>query len=156
MESKTVSDSRITLAQVMGPTDANTHGNVHGGIIMKICDEAGAMAAVRHAGRSVVTVTVDSMTFLSPVHVGNLMFVDACVTWVGRTSIETRVTVRAENVVTGEVTHTNTAYFVYVGLDKDGRPVEVPRLEPETDEEKEIFEKGYLRRNLRLQMSQAN
>ena len=124
MESKTVSQSRITLAQVMGPTDANTLGNVHGGIIMKICDEAGGMAAVRHAGVPAVTVTVDSMRFLSPVHIGNIMFVDACVTWVGRTSIETRVTVRAENVRTGDVTHTNTAYFVYVALGKDGRPVE--------------------------------
>lgn len=156
MEGKTVAQSRVTLAQVMGPTDANTLGNVHGGIIMKICDEAGAMAAVRHAGRAVVTVTVDSMRFLSPVHIGNIMFVDACVTWVGRTSIETRVEVRAENVRTGEITHTNTAYFVYVALGKDGKPMEVPRLIPETDEEKEIFEKGYLRRNLRLQLAEAD
>ncbi len=131
-------------------------GNVHGGIIMKICDEAGGMAAVRHAGRPAVTVTVDSMRFLSPVHIGNIMFVDACVTWVGRTSIETRVQVRAENVRTGQVTHTNTAYFVYVALGEDGKPIEVPRLIPETDEEKEIFEKGYLRRKLRLELEQAN
>ncbi|MFT5195855.1 MAG: acyl-CoA hydrolase [Cellvibrionaceae bacterium] len=156
MKSKTVAQSKITLAQVMGPTDANTLGNVHGGIIMKICDEAGAMAAVRHAGRPVVTVTVDSMRFHSPVHVGNLMFVDACVTWIGRTSIETRVTVRAENVATGKTTHTNTAYFVYVALGEDGRPMEVPRITPETAEEISAYEKGELRRKLRLQLAEAN
>ena len=156
MKSKTVAQSRITLAQVMGPTDANTLGNVHGGIIMKICDEAGAMAAVRHAGGTVVTVTVDSMQFLSPVHVGNLMIVDACVTWVGRTSIETRVTVRAEKVATGAITHTNTAYFVYVALDKDGKPKPVPEIIPETEEEIAAFKNGELRRKLRLQLAEAD
>ncbi|MFK7802231.1 MAG: acyl-CoA thioesterase [Anaerolineae bacterium] len=156
MKSKTVAQSRITLAQVMGPTDANTLGNVHGGIIMKICDEAGAMAAVRHAGGTVVTVTVDSMRFHSPVHVGNLMIVDACVTWVGRTSIETRVTVRAEKVATGKVTHTNTAYFVYVALGKDGKPTEVPKVVPETEDEIAAFKNGELRRKLRLQLDEAN
>ncbi len=156
MKSKTVEQSRITLAQVMGPTDANTLGNVHGGIIMKICDEAGAMAAARHAGGIVVTVTVDSMRFHSPVHVGNLMIVDACVTWVGRTSIETRVTVRAEQVATGKVTHTNTVYFVYVALGKDGRPTEVPKVVPETEEEIAAFKNGELRRNLRMQLAEAD
>ncbi|MEM9776294.1 MAG: acyl-CoA thioesterase [Chloroflexota bacterium] len=156
MKGKTVADSRITLAQVMGPTDANTMGNVHGGMIMKICDEAGGMAAVRHAGKAAVTVTVDSMRFHSPVHVGNIMFVDACVTWVGRTSIETKVTVRAENVRTGEITHTNTAYFVYVALDEDGRPSEVPPLIPETEEEKNAYSKGEIRRELRLQLAAVN
>ncbi|MEM8857348.1 MAG: acyl-CoA thioesterase [Chloroflexota bacterium] len=156
MEGKTVAQSRITLAQVMGPTDANTMGNVHGGIIMKICDEAGGMAAVRHAGKAAVTVTVDSMRFHSPVHVGNIMFVDACVTWVGRTSIETRVTVRAENVRTGEVTHTNTAYFVYVALDDSGKPALVPPLIPETEEEQDAYDKGIIRRNLRLQLAEVD
>lgn len=156
MKSKTVAESRITLAQVMGPTDANTLGNVHGGIIMKICDEAGAMAAVRHAGCSVVTVAVDSMRFHSPVHVGELMSVEACVTWVGRTSIETRVTVRAEEVITGEITHTNTAYFVYVALCDEGRPTEVPKIVPETEEEISAFENGELRRKLRLQLAEAD
>ena len=156
MKSKTVAQSRITLAQVMGPTDANTLGNVHGGIIMKICDEAGAMAAVRHAGGTVVTIAVDSMRFHSPVHVGNLMIVDACVTWVGRTSIETRVTVRAEKVATGKVTHTNTAYFVYVALGKDGRTTEVPQIVPETEEEIAAYKNGELRRQLRLQLDEAN
>lgn len=117
MDGKRPSDSQITLTQLMGPTDANTLGNVHGGFIMKLCDEAGGMAATKHARRPAVTVTVDSMGFHSPVHIGNLMTVRAEVTWVGRTSMETRVVVTAENVISGAVTHTNTAYFVYVALD---------------------------------------
>ena len=96
MEGKRVGDSRITLTQVMNVTDANILGNVHGGILMKISDEAGGIAAARHACRPVVTVTVDSMTFHSPVHIGNLVQVSAEVTWTGRTSIETRVVVTAE------------------------------------------------------------
>jgi acyl-CoA hydrolase len=126
LEGKTISQSRVTLTQLMGPGHANTMGNVHGGHIMKVCDEAGGMAAIKHARRPVVTVTVDSMAFHSPVHIGDLLTVTAEVNWVGRTSMETRVVVTAENVLSGRVTHTNTAYFVYVGLDEDGRPAAVP------------------------------
>ncbi len=135
MEGRRIHESRVTLTQVMGPANANTLGNVHGGLIMKLCDEAGGMAAAKHARHPAVTVTVDSMSFLSPVHIGNLVTVQAEVTWVGRTSIETWVKVTAENVLTGEVTHTNSAYFVYVALGVDGRPTAVPPLICETDEE---------------------
>ncbi|MDX1413908.1 MAG: acyl-CoA thioesterase [Candidatus Promineifilaceae bacterium] len=150
MEGKRVADSKITLTQVMNVTDANILGNVHGGILMKISDEAGGIAAVRHASRPVVTVTVDSMSFHSPVHIGNLLQVSAAVTWVGRTSIETRVVVTAEDVIRGEVSHTNTAFFVYVALDEKGRPTPVPPLICETDDEKRRFEEGALRRARRL------
>ena len=148
---KRSADSRVTLTQLMGPTDANTLGNVHGGVIMKVCDEAGAMAAVKHARHIAVTVTVDSMSFHSPVHIGNLMTVTAEVVWTGRTSMETRVVVTAENVLTGEVTHTNTAYFVYVALDENGRPTAVPSLLCETEEEQERFERATKRQAYRLQ-----
>ena len=151
MEGKRPSESQITLTQLMGPTNANNLGNVHGGFIMKLCDEAGGMAATKHARRPAVTVTVDSMGFHSPVHIGNLMTVRAEVTWVGRTSMETRVVVTAENVITGAVTHTNTAYFVYVALGEDGRPVPVPPLILETEEEKARFERAANRQALRLQ-----
>jgi uncharacterized protein (TIGR00369 family) len=151
MEGKRPFESQITLSQLMGPTDANTLGNVHGGFIMKLCDEAGGMAATKHARRPAVTVTVDSMNFHSPVHIGNLMTVRAEVTWVGRTSMETRVVVTAENVITGAVTHTNTAYFVYVALDENGRPVPAPPLILETDEEKARFERAAQRQTRRLQ-----
>lgn len=150
MEGKRPSDSQVTLTQVMGLTHANTLGNVHGGLIMKLCDEAGGMTAIKHARHPAVTVSVDSMRFLSPVHIGNLMTVTAVVSWVGRTSMETRVVVTAEDVLTGAVTHTNTAYFVYVALGEDGRPVPVPPLICETDEEKARFERAAQRQAYRL------
>lgn len=152
MEGKRISESRVTLTQVMGPEHANTLGNVHGGLIMKMCDEAGGMAAVKHARRHTVTVAVDSMAFHSPVHIGNLLTVTAAVTWVGRTSMETRVVVTAENVISGVVTHTNTAYFVYVALDEEGHPVPVPPLICETEEEKARYERAAARQKRRLQM----
>ena len=138
----------------MGPSHANTMGNVHGGHIMKVCDEAGGMAAIKHARRPVVTVTVDSMAFHSPVHIGNLLTVTAEVTWVGRTSMETRVVVTAEDVLSGRMTHTNTAYFVYVGLDENGRPAPVPPLICETEEDRARFERAAARQAYRLQMRQ--
>ena len=151
MEGKRPSESQIILTQVMGPTNANTLGNVHGGLIMKLCDEAGGMAASKHARHAAVTVAVDSMSFHSPVSIGDLMTVRAEVTWVGRTSLETRVVVTAENVISGAVTHTNTAYFVYVALDADGRPVPVPPLILETEEEKSRYERAANRQAVRLQ-----
>jgi len=151
MEGKTPQESQVVLTQVMGPAEANVLGNVHGGLIMKLCDEAGGMAAIKHARRPVVTVVVDSMSFHSPVHIGNLVTVKAEVTWVGRTSMETRAVVTAEDVITGEVTHTNTAYFVYVALDENGRPVPVLPLRCETEEDKARFERGAQRQAYRLQ-----
>ena len=152
MNGKTVRESRVVLTQLMGPQDANMLGNVHGGILMKLCDEAGGMAASKYARHLSVTVTVDSMTFHSPVHIGDLLTVQAEISWVGRTSMEARVVVTAENVITGAVTHTNTAYFVYVALDENGRPTPVPPLICETDEERERLARAEMRRQLRLQM----
>jgi len=135
----------------MGIDAANALGNVHGGIIMKICDEAGAYAAMKHARRPVVTVSVDSMSFHSAVNIGNLLTVNAEVTWVGRSSMETRILVTAEELMSGRVTHTNTAYFVYVALDERGRPAEVPPLLLETDEERRHFEEAAQRQARRLE-----
>lgn len=151
MEGRTVSESRISLTQAMGVTEANVLGNVHGGVIMKLCDEAGGTAAMKHARRPVVTVAVDSMSFHSPVHIGNLLTVQAEVTWVGRTSLETRLVVTAEDIMTGAVTHTNTAYYVYVALAEDGGTVEVPPLICETDEEKALWAEGAARQAMRLE-----
>lgn len=147
---KTVSESRVTLTQLMGPGSANTLGNVHGGYIMKLCDEAGGMAASKHARHPAVTVAIDSMTFHSPVHIGNLLTVTAEITWTGRTSMETRVFVTAEDVLSGETTHTNTAYFVYVALGVDGRPTEVPPILCQTEAEKERFQRASERQARRL------
>ncbi|MDQ2647223.1 MAG: acyl-CoA thioesterase, partial [Myxococcota bacterium] len=117
--------SRVTLHQLMLPEHANALGNVHGGEIMKMVDEAGAIAAMRHAQRQCVTIAIDSMTFDKPVHLGHLLVCDARVTYVGRTSIEVSVKVHAENPITAETTLTNSAHLVYVAIGDGGRPCEV-------------------------------
>src|SRR5687767_12312424 len=108
-QQKTVSRSRVMLHQMMLPEHANAHGNVHGGVIMKMVDEAGGISAMRHAHRPSVTVAMDDMTFYSPVHVGELVCCVASLNLVGRTSMEVGVKVTAENPITGVVTHTNSA-----------------------------------------------
>jgi uncharacterized protein (TIGR00369 family) len=133
---KPVSASRVTLSQLMHPEHANLLGNVHGGWIMKLVDEAAALACMRHAQRKVVTVAIDSMVFRKPIKIGDLIILNAEVTYAGRTSMEAEVQVLAENPITGEQTQTNTAYLVYVALDDEGRPTTVPPLLSETDEEK--------------------
>jgi uncharacterized protein (TIGR00369 family) len=133
---KTVSASRINIAQLMQPEHANNLGNVHGGWIMKLVDEAGALACMRHAQRRVVTVAIDSMVFRQPIKIGDLVLLRAELTNVGRTSMEVEVHVEAENPISGLRTDTNTAYLVYVALDDDGRPVQVPPLIPESEDEK--------------------
>ena len=149
-QAKRIRDSRVSIGQVMLPTDANPHGNVQGGVIMKLVDEAGAIAAVRHSRRNVVTVAVDSMSFLSPIYVGNLVTLTASLSYVGHTSMEVEVLVQAEDPLTGEKTHTNSAYVVYVALDESGRPCEVPALLAETDEEQERIARGKERQAERL------
>src|SRR5205807_9046713 len=119
----------LTLAQVMLPEDANPRGNVHGGTLMKLADTAGGVCATRHTRRRVVTVVMDSMTFEEPVYVGNLVVVHAQVTWTGRTSIETEVSIKAEDVLSGEVRRVSTAYLVYVAIDDHGRPTAVRPLD---------------------------
>lgn len=133
--SKTIADSAFTLSSLMGPQDANALGNVHGGVIMKMVDEAGALVAMRHANHPVVTVAIDSMTFMEPIRVGALVQCRAALTYVGRTSMEVRVEVVAENPMTGESQVTNTAYLVYVALDSAGKPTSVPALQYLTLEE---------------------
>jgi uncharacterized protein (TIGR00369 family) len=147
---KHIRDSQVTISQVMLPTDANVYGNVHGGMVMKLADDAGAIVATRHSRSIVVTVAVDSITFLSPIFVGNLVTLTAALSYVGRTSMEVEVLVEAEDPLTGEKTHTNTAYLVYVALDANGRPTEVPPLILETDEERERIARGEKRQRARL------
>lgn len=147
---KPIRASRITLSQLMHPEHANLLGNVHGGWIMKLVDEAGALACMRHAQRKVVTVAIDSMVFRQPIRIGDLIILNAEVSYAGRTSMEAEVHVLAENPITGEQTHTNTAYLVYVALDDEGRPTSVPRLQAETEEEKRRMEEAEERQERRL------
>ena len=150
LPAKTVRASRISIAQLMQPEHANNLGNVHGGWIMKLVDEAGALACMRHSGRRVVTVAIDSMVFRNPIKIGNLVILNAEVTYTGHTSMEVEVQVQAENPLTGERTHTNTAYLVYVALDELGLPVAVPPLIAETEDEKRKMEAAKERQARRL------
>ena len=150
VQGKSSRASRINISQLMQPQHANSFGNVHGGRIMKLVDEAGALAGMRHAQQRVVTVAVDQMTFHQPIRIGDLVTLTAEVSCVGRTSMETEVQVEAENPITGVRTHTNTAYVVYVALNKEGEPVEVPPLIPETQSDHERMEAGKNRQAHRL------
>jgi len=134
----------------MLPAHANPMGNVHGGVILKIADEAAAICAMRHAHRQCVTVAIDSVSFHSPVHVGQLLALEASLTYVGRTSLEVHVSVHAEDPISGSITHTNSAFFVFVALDEQGQVAQVPQLELETDEERVRFAEGSERQKQRV------
>jgi len=149
--SKPISASRVTLSQLMNLEHANLLGNVHGGSIMKLADEAGALACMRHAQKKVVTVAIDSMTFRQPIRIGDLIILNAEISYTSRTSMEAEVQVLAENPITGERTHTNTAYLVYVALDDSGRPSSVPPLKAETEDEERKMEKAKERQQRRLE-----
>lgn len=135
----------------MGVGDANTAGNVHGGTIMKLCDEVAGIAAIRHSGRRVVTAGMDRMTFEHPVMVGHLVTFKATVNAAWRTSMEVGVRVESENVHSGESLHTSTAYLTMVALGDDGRPAAVPPLAPETAAEERRQREAQLRRDTRLE-----
>lgn len=139
----------------MGIEDANTAGHVHGGSIMRMCDEVAGIAAIRHCGARVVTAAMDRMTFLVPVHVGQLLTVRSTVNAAWRTSMEVGVRVESENVRTGEIAHTSTAYLTMVALDDDGRPTDVPPLAPETADERRREQAAQLRRENRLAEREA-
>jgi acyl-CoA hydrolase len=134
----------------MGPTDANMAGFVHGGVVMKLCDEAAGVAASRHSHHRVVTAAMDRMTFLAPIHVGELISFKSTVNAAWRTSMEVGVRVEAESPRTGEVRHTNTAYLTMVAVDDDGRPLPVPPLSSSSPEEVRREAEAQLRRANRL------
>jgi acyl-CoA hydrolase len=133
-----------------GVGDANIAGNVHGGQIMKLCDDAAAIAATRLAGGRVVTAAVDGMRFRSPVHVGDVITLRSTVNAVWRTSMEVGVRVDAEQSRDGLTRHTNTAYLTMVALDDDGRPTEVPPLEAVSADEQRREREAQTRRRNRL------
>ena len=149
MRGKPVSASGVILSRVMHPNDASYMGTVHGGVILRMLDEAGGMAAFRHARRPVVTAAIDSMSFLAPVYVGNLVTAKASVNCVGRTSMEVGVRVEAEDLVTGKLTHTASAYLVYVAVGRRGRSLRVPPLVAVTSEDRRRMAAAELRRKAR-------
>jgi acyl-CoA hydrolase len=149
-DGKRVADSSVIMAQMMIPQDANPAGNVHGGVVVKIIDEAAGVVAARHARTNVVTASIDRMDFHQPVFVGDLLFFKASLNYAGRTSMEIGVRVEAENLLTGEVRHAASAYLTFVAIDGLGKPVPVPPLIVGTDEERRRNREAKDRRDARL------
>ncbi|MDI9644816.1 MAG: acyl-CoA thioesterase [Candidatus Verstraetearchaeota archaeon] len=147
---KKVSESALVSTRWMFPSDANPAGNVFGGAIVKYIDEIAAAVAMRHARRNVVIASMDRMDFHAPVKIGDLITLKASVNYVGRTSMEVGVRVEAENPMSGEVRHAASAYATMVALDASGIPTEVPRIIPETEDEKRRYREAEERRNARL------
>ncbi|NPU83085.1 MAG: acyl-CoA thioesterase [Syntrophaceae bacterium] len=150
MTAKTVQNSSAVMAQVMNPQDANPAGNVHGGVIMKLIDTVAGVVAMRHAGSMAVTASIDRLDFYHPVFVGNLVTMRASLNFVGRTSMEVGVRVESEDVCTGEIRHTSTAYLTFVALDKNNRPQPLPELILETAVEERRNREAKIRRESRL------
>lgn len=152
---KRVADSQVTLVQLTEITDANLLGIVHGGVVMKLVDTAAGLAAMKHCGGPAVTVAMDEMSFLAPVHVGDTLTVVASVNDAGRTSLEVGVSVESEQVVTGKRTHTSSAYLVFVALDEDGKPRPVPPVLAETEVQRRRQREAKIRRETRMSHRQA-
>ena len=152
---KPVAASRVILAEIMQVADANIAGNVHGGTIMKLVDNAAGLAAAKHAGGLAVTAVMDEMSFLEPVYLGDVVTLKASVNEAFSTSMEVGVRVESENLGTGQVTHTSSAYLVFVAVDEHGRPRHVPPLVAETEEEKQRQKEARLRREARLVRKKA-
>lgn len=135
----------------MTQIDANLAGNVHGGVIMKLADNTAGIVALRHSCGNTVTASLDRLDFHSPVYIGNLLRMIASINMVGKTSMEIGVRVEAEDVFTGEVRHTASAYFTYVALDENHKPRPVPPLILETEDEKRRNQEAMQRRKLRIE-----
>lgn len=134
-EIKSVSESQHESSELMMPQDANNLGHVFGGAVLAMMDKVAAIAAFRHARSNVVTVSIDRVDFKEPIHVGDLVVMKASVNYVGRTSMEVGVRVEAEDLISGRRRHTNSCYLTFVAIDRNGRPIEVPALRPDTPDE---------------------
>src|SRR5215217_4476318 len=149
------SASKHETSRMMMPQDANNLGHVFGGAILAMMDTTAAVAAIRHARSSCVTVSIDRVDFREPIHLGDLVVMKASVNYAGRTSMEVGVRVEAEDLITGRRRHTNSAYLSFVAVDRNGRPVEVPKLLLETDEDKRRNDAAQQRRQRRLEERRA-
>jgi acyl-CoA hydrolase len=152
MPGKPVRDSLVEMVQVVRPGDANPLGIAFGGTVVAWMDLAAAVSAVRHARRPVVTASIDNLSFLSPIHVGEFVVIRASVNYTGRTSMEVGVWIQSENPLTGERKDTTHGYLTFVALDESGQPTPIPPVIPETPEEKQRYEEAKRRRQYKLQM----
>lgn len=145
--------SSLSMTVLMTPDQANFSGNVHGGTILKYLDQAAYACASRYAGSYVVTLSVDQVTFRQPVYVGELVTFLASVNFTGRTSMEVGIKVITENIREKSVRHTNSCFFTMVAVGEDGRPIEVPKLEPVTADQKRRYQNALQRREIRLELA---
>jgi len=156
MEGRLVRESASEYAEFALPNDTNALGTLLGGKVMHLVDLAGAMAAMRHARSVVVTASVDYMTFLHPIRVGQLVTLRSSVNRVFRTSMEVGVKVFVEDLLTGETRHTSSAYLTFVAIDEQGKSVPVPPVVPETEDEKRRYEEAARRRAERLALKKRS
>ncbi len=151
LEPKPVRASQHETSELMMPQDANVLGHVFGGVILSMMDKAAGICAFRHARMACVTASVDRVDFREPIHVGDLVIMKASVNYVGRSSMEVGVRVEAEDLLSGRRRHTNSCYLTFVAVDRNGRPVPVPSLVPETADEQRRFAAARERRRRRLE-----
>ena len=144
-------ETQHETSQLMMPQHSNNLDHVFGGVILAMMDTSAAVSAIRHARTNCVTVSVDRVDFREPIHLGDLVIMKCSVNFVGRTSMEVGVRVEAENLQSGSRRHTNSCYLTFVAVDRNGRPVEVPKLVPETEEEIRRYEAAKARRRRRLE-----
>jgi len=149
LKPKRPSESTMTTARLMMPTDANIMGNVFGGAIMRYMDEVAGIVAWRHAGRNCVTASIERMNFYAPVYIGSLLILKATVNYVGTTSMDVGVRIEAQDPSTRKTTHAGTCHLTFVALDDRGKPTPIPKLLPVTQEEKRRFKEARERRKLR-------
>lgn len=153
--SRTVKSSQHETSELMMPGDANNQGHVFGGVVLAMMDKCAAIAAFRHCRLNVVTASIDRVDFREPIHLGDLVVMKASVNYAGRTSMEVGVRVEAEELLTGRRRHTNSCYLTFVAVDRNGRPIDVPAITPETPDEIRRFEAAKERRKRRLEERQS-
>jgi acyl-CoA hydrolase len=151
---KSPSESHAEVIVRMFPSDANPAGNVFGGEILKHIDMVAGIVAQRHSQSNAVTVSMDSVNFLKPVFVGNVLTLNARINYVHHSSMEIEVKAEAEDIVTGIRTVTGTAFVTFVALDKNGKPIPAPKLALKTDDDRKKFEEGKIRMDIRLKNRQ--
>jgi acyl-CoA hydrolase len=152
---KPVKLSQHETSELMMPHHANNLGHVFGGVMLSMMDKTAAVAAFRHCRLNVVTASIDRVDFREPIHVGDLVVMKASVNYVGRTSMEVGVRVEAEELLSGRRRHTNSCYLTFVAVDRNGRPIDIPGVVPETPDELRRFQAAELRRKVRLAERQA-
>lgn len=150
---KFIRESETIMTELVLPNDTNNLGNLMGGNLMKLMDIAAAICAQKHSNRIVVTASVDHVSFVSPIPLGHVVTLKAKITRAFNTSMEVMVDVYSENIPAGTKQKTNQAFLTFVAVDQSGRPIEIHEAVPETEEEKEQYEKALERRNLRLMLA---